>query len=62
MPGNALPGGVKILPGAYGQWAGPDPSQKTNTLDVWGVGSDGKIYHWWLRQDSGKWFGWESFG
>jgi hypothetical protein len=59
MPGGALPGGVKITSG-YGQWAGPDVTQKSNELDVWGVGSDGRLYHWWLKDN--KWQGPESFG
>jgi len=61
MPGTALPAGVKSVQG-WAQWAGPDVTQKSNELDVWAVGSDGKIYHWWLRQSDGKWYGWESFG
>src|SRR5215467_14585609 len=62
MPGGKLPGGVKITAGAYGQWAGPDIGNKTNELDVWGVGSDGCIYHWWFRVDTNKWYGPEAFG
>lgn len=61
VPGTKLPAGVKFVSG-YGQWAGPDPSLKSNILDVWGVGSDGIIYHYWLRNDTGKWYGYEIFG
>jgi len=62
MPGGKLPGGVKITGTAYGQWAGPDITQKNNELDVWGVGSDGYIYHWWLKTSDMKWQGPEVFG
>lgn len=61
MPGTKLPPGVKITQ-AYGQWAGPDIKQQSNELDVWGVGTDGIIYHWWYRVDSNKWYGYEIFG
>jgi hypothetical protein len=61
MPGNPLPPGVKIIQG-YGQWCGPDRAAASNELDVWGVGSDGKLYHWWLTIQPFEWQGPEVFG
>ena len=60
MPGG-MPGGVKVEAGG-GQWAGPDIKHAGNELDVWAVGSDGKLWHWWYRVDTNKWYGPEWFG
>lgn len=62
MPGGPLPAGEKCDGSPVALWAGPNPADKTNILDVWSRTTAGRIVHWWLRQSDGKWYGPEFFG
>lgn len=56
LPQTAFP--IKQV---WSQWAGPDVTAANNELDVFYLGSDGKVYHYLFRPGSG-WAGFETIG